>query len=59
MSGKSSLINALCIEKILHIQGPAQARPGFQFYEINDCIRMVDLPGYGFSKPQNRYQSIQ
>ena len=49
--GKSSLINALMNRKAL---ARTSAQPGktqtINFYNINDVMYLVDLPGYGFAK---------
>jgi len=57
--GKSSLINALCNRKNLAYSGSSPGKTRLiNFYEINDCIRMVDLPGYGFSKASKQVSSV-
>ena len=49
--GKSSLINALMNRKSL---ARTSAQPGktqtINFYNINDVMYLVDLPGYGYTK---------
>ena len=49
--GKSSLINALMNRKAL---ARTSAQPGktqtINFYNINDAMSLVDLPGYGYAK---------
>ena len=49
--GKSSLINALMNRKSL---ARTSAQPGktqtINFYNINDTMYLVDLPGYGYTK---------
>ncbi len=49
--GKSSLINALMNRKSL---ARTSAQPGktqtINYYNINDALYFVDLPGYGFAK---------
>lgn len=49
--GKSSLINALMNRKAL---ARTSSQPGktqtINFYNINDAMYLVDLPGYGFAK---------
>ena len=49
--GKSSLINALMNRKSL---ARTSAQPGktqtINFYNINDELYFVDLPGYGYAK---------
>lgn len=49
--GKSSLINALVNRKSLARVGntPGKTRI-INFYNINDSIALVDLPGYGYAK---------
>ncbi|MDG2769733.1 ribosome biogenesis GTP-binding protein YihA/YsxC, partial [Vibrio parahaemolyticus] len=48
--GKSSLINALLNRKNL---ARTSSKPGktrtINFYLVNDSIRFVDLPGYGYA----------
>lgn len=49
--GKSSLINALMNRKAL---ARTSAQPGktqtINFYNVNDQVYLVDLPGYGYAK---------
>ncbi len=49
--GKSSLINALMMRKSL---ARTSSQPGktqtINFYNINDALYYVDLPGYGYAK---------
>ena len=49
--GKSSLINALMNRKAL---ARTSASPGktqtINFYNVNDAMYLVDLPGYGYAK---------
>ncbi|MBN1880211.1 YihA family ribosome biogenesis GTP-binding protein [bacterium] len=49
--GKSSLINNLVQRKKL---AKTSSTPGktqtINFYRVNDCMLLVDLPGYGFTK---------
>ncbi|MEE1314207.1 MAG: ribosome biogenesis GTP-binding protein YihA/YsxC [Faecalimonas sp.] len=53
--GKSSLINALMNRKAL---ARTSATPGktqtINFYNINDAMYLVDLPGYGYAKVSER-----
>lgn len=55
--GKSSLINALTNTKSL---AKASSTPGktkmINYFEINDCFRFVDLPGYGYAKTGKTHQ---
>ena len=55
--GKSSLINSLVNRKALARVGntPGKARI-INFYNINDRISFVDLPGYGFAKVSREEQ---
>lgn len=53
--GKSSLINSLMNRKAL---ARTSAQPGktqtINFYNVNDALYLVDLPGYGYAKvPQS------
>lgn len=53
--GKSGLINALCNRKNLAYSASAPGKTRLiNFYEINGVMRMVDLPGYGYSKASKR-----
>lgn len=53
--GKSSLINALMNRKAL---ARTSATPGktqtINFYNVNDIMYLVDLPGYGYAKVSER-----
>ena len=53
--GKSSLINALMNRKAL---ARTSATPGktqtINFYNINDIMYLVDLPGYGYARASER-----
>ena len=53
--GKSSLINALMMRKSL---ARTSAQPGktqtINFYNINNEIYLVDLPGYGYAKASEK-----
>lgn len=53
--GKSSLINALMMRKSL---ARTSAQPGktqtINFYNINQQIYLVDLPGYGYAKASEK-----
>lgn len=55
--GKSSLINALMNRKSL---ARTSAQPGktqtINFYNINDVMYLVDLPGYGYAKASKAAQ---
>ncbi len=55
--GKSSLINALMNRKSY---ARTSARPGktqtINFYNINEALYLVDLPGYGFAKVSRNEQ---
>ena len=49
--GKSSLINALMNRKALaRTSGQPGKTQTINFYNINDAMYLVDLPGYGYAK---------
>lgn len=49
--GKSSLINCLVERKKLVRTSRTPGRTQLiNFFRINDCLRFVDLPGYGYAK---------
>ncbi len=56
--GKSSLINALMNRKSL---ARTSAQPGktqtINFYNINDALYFVDLPGYGYAKANEKVKA--
>lgn len=56
--GKSSLINALMNRKSL---ARTSAQPGktqtINYYNINDAIYFVDLPGYGYAQANERVKA--
>ena len=56
--GKSSLINALMNRKAL---ARTSAQPGktqtINYYNINDAIYFVDLPGYGYAKVNEKVKA--
>lgn len=56
--GKSSLINALMNRKSL---ARTSAQPGktqtINYYNINDALYFVDLPGYGYAKANERVKA--
>ena len=55
--GKSSLINALMNRKSYArtSQQPGKTQT-INFYNINNCMYCVDLPGYGFAKVSKEVQ---
>lgn len=55
--GKSSMINSLCNrKKIARVgQTPGKTRV-INFYNVNDTLRLVDLPGYGYAKASKSLQ---
>ena len=57
--GKSSLINALTGRKALArtSQSPGKTRT-INFYNVNDMLYLVDLPGYGYAKYPKRSRSV-
>lgn len=56
--GKSSLINALMNRKAL---ARTSAQPGktqtINYYNVNDAVYFVDLPGYGYAKANERVKA--
>ena len=56
--GKSSLINALMNRKSL---ARTRSQPGktqtINFYNINDAVYFVDLPGYGYAQANERVKA--
>lgn len=56
--GKSSLINAMCNRKDMARVGqtPGKTRQ-INFYNINEKLRLVDLPGYGYAKVSKTEQA--
>lgn len=49
--GKSSLINALTNrKKLARVSGAPGHTRLLNFFRINDCYSLVDLPGYGYAK---------
>ena len=55
--GKSSLINALMNRKSYArtSQQPGKTQT-INFYNVNNCMYYVDLPGYGFAKVSKEVQ---
>ena len=53
--GKSTLINAMLGRKAL---ARTSSQPGktrtINFYDVNDCMYVVDLPGYGYARHRRR-----
>lgn len=47
--GKSSLINAVLKRHNLVVSDRPGETKALSFYKIGKCLRMVDLPGYGFA----------
>jgi len=49
--GKSSLINYLCQnKKLAHISSVPGKTQTINYFEINEKLLLIDLPGYGFSQ---------
>ncbi|PID78010.1 MAG: YihA family ribosome biogenesis GTP-binding protein [Deltaproteobacteria bacterium] len=56
--GKSSLINALVNRKKLVKTSNTPGRTQrINFFEINDSLRFVDLPGYGYAKVSKKMRA--
>ncbi len=49
-AGKSSFINALTNSKIAKVSGTPGKTRLLNFFDLDDKIYMVDMPGYGFAK---------
>ena len=57
--GKSSLINALMNRKSLaRTSGQPGKTQTINFYNLNDQIYLVDLPGYGYAKTAKREREL-
>jgi GTP-binding protein len=61
--GKSSLINALVGRKgLVKVSGRPGKTQGLNYFEINNQLYLVDLPGYGFARVskgmQDGWQSL-
>lgn len=57
--GKSSLINALMNRKSLaRTSGQPGKTQTINFYNMNDQIYLVDLPGYGYAKTAKREREL-
>lgn len=48
--GKSSLINAVVSEKIARTSNTPGRTQSLNFFNVNDNIMLVDLPGYGYAR---------
>ena len=48
--GKSSLINAIFMDKLAHISKTPGKTRQINFFNHGDSLMVVDLPGYGFAK---------
>ena len=56
--GKSSLINKLLNRKSLaRVSGKPGKTATINFFNIDDCINFVDLPGYGFARVSKEEKS--
>ena len=55
-AGKSSLINALCNQRIARVsQQPGKTR-SINAYCINGSFMLMDLPGYGYARRSDKEQ---
>lgn len=53
--GKSSFINAMCNRKALaHVSSTPGKTRTLNFYNINNELRFVDVPGYGYAKVNDK-----
>jgi GTP-binding protein len=48
-AGKSSFINALVDQKIAKVSGTPGKTRLLNFFDLNEKVYMVDMPGYGFA----------
>lgn len=56
--GKSALLNALLGRKgLAKVSGTPGKTQSVNFFDIDDCCRWVDLPGYGYAKVSKRLQA--
>ena len=56
--GKSSMINKLLNRKSLaRVSGTPGKTVTINFYDIDDTIYLVDLPGYGFARRSKEEQA--
>ncbi|MBP7253249.1 MAG: YihA family ribosome biogenesis GTP-binding protein [Alphaproteobacteria bacterium] len=50
-AGKSSLLNALTGQaKLAHVSATPGRTQQLNFFRLNDCCFLVDVPGYGYAK---------
>jgi GTP-binding protein len=57
-AGKSSVINSLVGQKNLAVTSSFPGRTQkINFFLINDCLYLVDLPGYGYAKIPNKIKN--
>ena len=49
-AGKSSFINALVDQKIAKVSGTPGKTRLLNFFDLNEKVYMVDMPGYGFAR---------
>ncbi len=55
--GKSSLINTLLgrtRRPVARVSGMPGKTQGLNFYRVNDCFLLVDLPGFGYARVPDR-----
>lgn len=56
--GKSSLINSLLNRKgLVKVSGEPGKTRSIDFFLINDRLRLVDLPGYGYARVSNEMRA--
>jgi GTP-binding protein len=53
-AGKSSFINALVNQKIAKVSATPGKTRLLNFFDIGDSVYLVDMPGYGFAKGNQR-----
>ncbi len=54
--GKSSLINALIAQKVAHVSNTPGRTRQINFFKLADKVMIVDMPGYGFAKAQDKHK---
>lgn len=53
--GKSSLVNALCTQKVAIVSNTPGRTRQLNFFLLSQRIMIVDMPGYGFAKAKSKH----
>ena len=53
--GKSSLVNALTAQKVAIVSNTPGRTRQLNFFLLNNCVMIVDMPGYGFAKASAKH----